>query len=1183
MNIRRNFLNLLLCAALILMTVPNGVFADETSVDYLLNYDANAVSGESGYIDLSKKADYGIKENNTLIWSVVNESVFGRGTLRFSPRKAGSDSVTSYGKFVFDDDTVHSPQPLDDTNAAYMLEMEVSSILRNASGAYYYTVMGKDNSGNDCEILKLKTYGSGTEGHITADGVSGANEIPVHLSNSGNVNGGSGSPAGLYYIRMSIDLYTQTYSVWVVKRADGNNYTAAEPSDSDLIVADAPMNTKVSKISAVDFGAALNVSGDKVNLSFLRVSRVDDQTILDEALQSLTEDAIKLENSSLDKVSSDLNLPRKFQSADVTWEIADELQDYLSKDGIVTVPEDGEEAVTGSITAVLKRGDAEPVTKTFTVTIVPGSEKSEGVITSNAGNKVNQAMGAAITGTSEFNASFSADKAIDGSTSTRWATPNSENTKVESLTFDFGDTTEIDYFTVNEFYNSGIKRTEKCITEISDNGTDWMEYENTFTDNGVSGQNRKFTLEFPDTVQSRYFKVSFIRSEACGENGISVWEIEAYKNGSDSIDAIKAADEALNPAEWLGENSGVKAIKTDLSLPADADGMPITWSSSAPEILAADGTVSRPLDSNKRVVLTAKFSSAPNGTYTCEHRFTFVVLTYDEAERNELMNEALEEVLGGILVNNGSADAIDASLKVKDWSVASKYGFDVTITADSSLADVIDMETGAVTRPYEKVSGKLTINIHSDDFGDEYDQASELQITVLPLTKDNLAYNCKAESDSVTPLDGAAENAVDDRAKTKWQTGDLSQTPKLTVNLGSIKEISCVELYEVPDGNGGYLVQEAEIEVSEDGKTYTSAAKLTGVGEQKTVDFVPVKARYVRYSVLKKKDGNTGLYEFKIFNNPTDENSVAADKLALKWPLDSVVTKAVELPGEVQNGHGSKLVWTSSDDSIFKITTENGKIIGTPKQGTSSARVTVKVTFSKGDASDVTEGMITVPAKTTGGSGGGGGNSSGGSAASGRPAIVPPVNDTDSDLTDHTKTSPYSDVSVNDWAYDYIVRLTDAGIVSGDGSGQFYPQKSVTREELVKMVLSALKIEPVSGENQFKDVADDAWYSGYIKAASDLNIIKGKDENAFGINEPVSRQDMVTVIYRAFEAMGYEYGNVTAKAFEDADEIKDYAAEAVNTLSGMGIIDGTDGKFNPDGKATREQTAKVICMIIDLL
>ena len=135
--------------------------------------------------------------------------------------------------------------------------------------------------------------------------------------------------------------------------------------------------------------------------------------------------------------------------------------------------------------------------------------------------------------------------------------------------------------------------------EVSDDNTVWNDCENTLTDNGIYGTtNRKFTLNLSAPATGRYFRISFTRTESCGESGVSVWEIEAYKNSDDSIEEITAADKSLKAKEWLGENAGTKAVTTNLKLPDEVNGMAITWSSSDTDVIAADGTVTRPSDSD---------------------------------------------------------------------------------------------------------------------------------------------------------------------------------------------------------------------------------------------------------------------------------------------------------------------------------------------------------------------------------------------------------------------------------------------------------------------------------------------------------------------------------------------------------------------------------------------------------
>ena len=80
--------------------------------------------------------------------------------------------------------------------------------------------------------------------------------------------------------------------------------------------------------------------------------------------------------------------------------------------------------------------------------------------------------------------------------------------------------------------------------------------------------------------------------------------------------------------------------------------------------------------------------------------------------------------------------------------------------------------------------------------------------------------------------------------------------------------------------------------------------------------------------------------------------------------------------------------------------------------------------------------------------------------------------------------------------------------------------------------------------------------------------------------QPVTRQDMAVMVYRALCKKGYENKN-SKLTFYDADQISDYAKEAVSYLAGKGVISGMgDGRFSPKGNATRAQTAKIIYAVL---
>ena len=54
------------------------------------------------------------------------------------------------------------------------------------------------------------------------------------------------------------------------------------------------------------------------------------------------------------------------------------------------------------------------------------------------------------------------------------------------------------------------------------------------------------------------------------------------------------------------------------------------------------------------------------------------------------------------------------------------------------------------------------------------------------------------------------------------------------------------------------------------------------------------------------------------------------------------------------------------------------------------------------------------------------------------------------------------------------------------------------------------------------------------------------------------------------------------KVFTDSSLIPDWATEAVNVLSSIGVISGReDGSFDPDASATRAEFSKMLDMVIN--
>jgi hypothetical protein len=153
--------------------------------------------------------------------------------------------------------------------------------------------------------------------------------------------------------------------------------------------------------------------------------------------------------------------------------------------------------------------------------------------------------------------------------------------------------------------------------------------------------------------------------------------------------------------------------------------------------------------------------------------------------------------------------------------------------------------------------------------------------------------------------------------------------------------------------------------------------------------------------------------------------------------------------------------------------------------------------------------------------------------------------------------------------------------VKGTEESRFNPDVTVTRAEFVKMLMLTLNLKVERTSSSFTDVKADAWYADYIGSAQALGIVEGKPDGSFGIHDPISRQDISVMTYRAAQLAGthFEGGEVN---FTDGNLISEYAKAAVSAMQKAEILTGfTDGSFAPRAQATRAQAAVMIYKLLN--
>ena len=176
---------------------------------------------------------------------------------------------------------------------------------------------------------------------------------------------------------------------------------------------------------------------------------------------------------------------------------------------------------------------------------------------------------------------------------------------------------------------------------------------------------------------------------------------------------------------------------------------------------------------------------------------------------------------------------------------------------------------------------------------------------------------------------------------------------------------------------------------------------------------------------------------------------------------------------------------------------------------------------------------------------------------------------------------------VDSKAANAAIELTEAGIMSGVQIGNqhfFYPERTVTRAELLAMSMNAAGITdvPTCEKTGFDDDADISLpMKGYVSTAYKLGYISGtlkEGKLCFLPNEEITRAEAAVMIC----AILGEDSSGVIPTFAEGAESPVWAKESVYTLNLLGVMDATDGYISPTSLLTREQAALALQAVAKL-
>ena len=187
---------------------------------------------------------------------------------------------------------------------------------------------------------------------------------------------------------------------------------------------------------------------------------------------------------------------------------------------------------------------------------------------------------------------------------------------------------------------------------------------------------------------------------------------------------------------------------------------------------------------------------------------------------------------------------------------------------------------------------------------------------------------------------------------------------------------------------------------------------------------------------------------------------------------------------------------------------------------------------------------------------------------------------------DRGETCPladFADLDSTAWYHDGVHFALANGVLEGYGDEDFQLD-TPTNRAMLAVILWRMNDRPDAGDDtNFPDVPDQSWYEKAAQWAAEHGYIEGDDTGRFGPENPLTREQMATILWRYAQSKGYDVSvgeSTSLENFADAGDVSDYAVPAMQWAVGAGLIsgqpDGDDLRLNPAGSTTRAEIATLL-------
>ncbi len=169
------------------------------------------------------------------------------------------------------------------------------------------------------------------------------------------------------------------------------------------------------------------------------------------------------------------------------------------------------------------------------------------------------------------------------------------------------------------------------------------------------------------------------------------------------------------------------------------------------------------------------------------------------------------------------------------------------------------------------------------------------------------------------------------------------------------------------------------------------------------------------------------------------------------------------------------------------------------------------------------------------------------------------------DNGDQSESKSFTDVTTGDWYADAVAYVSGKGLMSGTGSDKFAPGETTTRAMLMTILARYAGEDTTGGAT---------WYEKGMEWAKKNGVSDGTNPNA-----NITREQLVTMLYRY---AGSPTANGSLSDFSDSASVSSYAADAMQWAVASGIVNGSNGKLNPQDNATRAEVAAILMRFCEM-